>query len=122
MTCVFSKPERADKKAAERIQNHVLSFPFSIAFSKSKRTNAKHDTTDFRQFRMRFDLPDENSRKKKKSVIIFEGHGAKIWCEWCSRLNKLFRLALLTIAIQKVKTIVSLLRSKGLERYNMDRK
>jgi hypothetical protein len=71
MPPVSSKPERADK-GAERIQNHVLSFPLPVAFGKSKRANGKHDTTDYREFEMSFDPCDENTQKMTKSVIIFE--------------------------------------------------
>jgi hypothetical protein len=62
MAPVYSKP-LATNRVAERIQSHdVSSFPPPIAFARSRRASAKHEATDVREFKMRFDPSDEKSQ------------------------------------------------------------
>ena len=116
MAPVYSKP-LATNRVAERIQSHVSSFPPPIAFARSRRASAKHETTDFREFEMKFDPSDQLSQKTKKSVLTYEDGDVEMWCEWQEQLEELYRLVPLTTAEQKAKAVVSLLRGKALTLY-----
>ncbi len=104
-------------RVVERIQSHVSSFPPPIAFARSKRASIKHEPTDFREFKMRFDPTDENSQKTKKAVLTYEDGDAEMWCEWREQLDELYRLVPLTSTEQQAKAVVSLLRGKALALY-----
>jgi hypothetical protein len=65
------------KRVAERSP-----FPPPIAFVRSQRASAKHETSDFCEFEMKIDPSDKKSQQTKKSVLTFEYCDAKMWCEW----------------------------------------
>jgi hypothetical protein len=102
---------------AERIQSHVSSFPPPIAFVRSQRASAKHETSDFREFKMKFDPSDKKFQKAKKSVLTFKDGDTEMWCESREQLEELYRLIPLTTAEQKAKAAVSLLCGKALNLY-----
>lgn len=108
-------------RVAERIQSHVSSFPPPIAFAKSKRAKEKHDTSDYREFEMRFDISDKESQKTKKTVLVFEDGDAEMWCEWREQLDELYRLVPLETADKQAKAVTTLLRGRALMIYNTSR-
>jgi hypothetical protein len=69
-------------QVAERIQSHVSLFPPPIACVGSQRASVKHETTNFREFKMKFSPSSKKSQKTKKSVLTFEDGDTEMWCEW----------------------------------------
>jgi hypothetical protein len=49
----------------------------------SQRASTKSETTDFCEFKMKFEPSEKNSQKTKRSMLTFEDRGgAEMWCEW----------------------------------------
>jgi hypothetical protein len=100
-------------RVVERIQTYVSSFPPPVVFVRSQRASTKQETTDYCEFGMKFDPSDENSKKTKKAVLMYEDRDPEMWCEWREHLDKLYRLVPLIIAKQQATAFVLLVGGKA---------